>query len=390
MTHTISMTLQNGTENISIRFPCGDDYLTNLLSLIHAVPDGVNPIPLVVGEVDDPEELSMLTGQTVNVDEVNYLANRMMCFFPMEMRQFKAAVAYEKATDLKTLINLTFNLDRYTLIQDISSFGAVGKAFLLNDEGGLPADIKIDDPVLVAAGKRLLESKKGIPTDHGLLFVADRPMVEVYDGQVFPECCFSGGTLVSITMEFNGKTETLYLPEDDSYIKKAIHRLGANNEQECKLTVDDFNMVNSIWVERVKDAVEAEGIQAANKMVHVLERNRIDYNLLDVLIEVSGLDTTEGIIGLVKNMEKFTFVSNLKTEDDVGEYFVENDPDFHLDTEMWPYFDFESFGEYMVARNSGVFACGGFLYVDPPAEMDEIFAEIKGEGPGQTMEMGGM
>ena len=74
-----------------------------------------------VSEILTPAELQELSKKHLNLDELNYLAKRMDSFSTMEMEQFYAAMAQQGLEDLKSLINLTFNLDKFTLIQDISS-----------------------------------------------------------------------------------------------------------------------------------------------------------------------------------------------------------------------------------------------------------------------------
>ncbi len=51
----------------------------------------------------------------------------MDSFDTQEIKQFFAAIYHCKFSQVKDLINLTFNLSRYTLIQDLSSMEAVGR-----------------------------------------------------------------------------------------------------------------------------------------------------------------------------------------------------------------------------------------------------------------------
>ena len=141
--------------------------------------------PFHVRNIDYPTILSKLTGRTVNLDELNYLAKRLNCFDDDEMDQFEIAVEQENMSSLKDLINLSFNLDKFTLIKDISDMTKVGREYVLNTEGSVPADSKYDEKY-AQVGMELLKSGRGVFTQKGLLFREDKPLEELYDGQVFP------------------------------------------------------------------------------------------------------------------------------------------------------------------------------------------------------------
>ena len=46
---------------------------------------------------------------------------------------------HEFFTELPDLINLTFNLSRYTLIRDVSDMGRIGREYLMNRDGCISA-----------------------------------------------------------------------------------------------------------------------------------------------------------------------------------------------------------------------------------------------------------
>ena len=97
------------------------------LGRIHA--EDVTPLELYAAEVVFPEELSFLQNRFVNLDEVNFLAKRMDSFFGDEEYRFYEALKSECFDTLPDLINLSFNLNRYPLIQDISDMGKIGREY---------------------------------------------------------------------------------------------------------------------------------------------------------------------------------------------------------------------------------------------------------------------
>ena len=134
----IKLKIKYGNSQTDLRFPCTEKEMNAALERIHA--EDVTPLELYVSEVVFPEELSYLQDRFVNLDEVNYLGKRMDSFFGDEEYQFYEAMKLEGFNTLPDLINLSFNLNRYPLIQDIGDMGKIGREYLLTVKGCLPAD----------------------------------------------------------------------------------------------------------------------------------------------------------------------------------------------------------------------------------------------------------
>ena len=180
----IKLKIKYGNSLTGLRFPCTEKEMNAALKRIRA--EDVTPLELYVSEVIFPEELGCLQDRFVNLDEVNYLGKRMDSFFGDEEYQFYEAMKFEGFDTLPDLINLSFNLNRYPLIRDISDMGKIGREYLLTVKGCLPAD-DADDPKYAKLGRELIRSGKGVFTEHGLLFVdEDTPFIRDYDGQNFP------------------------------------------------------------------------------------------------------------------------------------------------------------------------------------------------------------
>ncbi len=98
----------------------------------------------------------MLKDRFANLDELNYLANvdgelRLPRIRSVPYRHHQAGKPTEK-----DLINLTFNLDHFTLCKDVSSYGKIGREYVMNTEGAVPAHDE-DDPKYAAIGKDLID-----------------------------------------------------------------------------------------------------------------------------------------------------------------------------------------------------------------------------------------
>lgn len=234
----ITATVRFGDNYADIEFPCSDSYLRAKLMELHAGdPDQTT---LFLYDMIEPEELSFLKDRFINLDELNYLAKRMESFFGDEEIRFFEAMKLEHFTEMKDLINLTFNVDKFTLIQDVSDMGKVGRTYLLDRDGAIPAHDEAD-PKYAAIGRDLLQSGNGVFTEHGLLFPhSDRPFEEPYQGQTFPEYFYNVCLLVG-EITYQDKTEYVYLPDDGLAISKAIRRLGAEKPEDCQIVLSDFS-----------------------------------------------------------------------------------------------------------------------------------------------------
>ena len=108
----IKLKIKYGNSQTDLRFPCTEKEMNAALERIHA--EDVTPLELYVSEVVFPDELGCLQDRFVNLDEVNYLGKRMDSFFGDEEYQFYEAMKLEGFDTLPDLINLSFNLSRYT------------------------------------------------------------------------------------------------------------------------------------------------------------------------------------------------------------------------------------------------------------------------------------
>lgn len=136
----IKIRIRNFDNEIDVQFPISENGLYAKLAEIHAIEGRDAPQSAFVTDVYWPEEFSMLKDRFANLDELNYLARRMESFDTIEYDQFLIGITKLENPTEKDLINLTFNLHHFTLCQDVSSYGKIGRQYVLNTEGMVPAD----------------------------------------------------------------------------------------------------------------------------------------------------------------------------------------------------------------------------------------------------------
>ena len=371
---------------VEIGFPIDDDSLEKILRDNYMPTDTTKPFS--VRSIDYPNVLSGLEGQTVNLDELNYLAKRIECFFDDELNQFSVAVDHTKATGLKDLINLSYNLDKYTLITDISDMTKVGREYVLNTEGSVPADTRYDEKY-AQIGRELLNSGRGIFTERGLLFIEDKPLEEIYDGQVFPSFAYNR-SIADVEIEYNGKLETVFLPDSELAISKAINRLGAKSIEDCDCVMEILDPKYNKLSDTLEEIFNNEGINELNSILKTLNEYDIDPNMVSALIEYTGVTSASDVNVLIDSVDDFELIADVDEGDydDVGRYIINTSDDYELSEELEDFFDFHEFGEYISDEKSGQFVSGGFIYYTGYNGLDEIMDQL--DTADSSMRMGGM
>ena len=383
----IKIRIRNAGHEIDVRFPISESELFAKLAEIHAVEGRNTAQSVYVSEVYWPEEFSALKNWYVNLDELNYLARRMESFDTLEYDQFLIGITKLDSKEVKDLINLTFNLNRFTLCQDVSSYGKIGRAYVLNTEGSVPAYDE-DDPKYAAIGKELIDRGLAQITAKGLLIYNPfEKLTEVYDGQTFPEYYYES-TLASAEVGYNVRTELILLPGEELAIKKALARLGAPSDQDCEIKFSLQNGDGNAWEERIEGIIRSEGLYAANKMLHSLDTGDMDWDKLTAAVELADVKSAANIAAVAEDLEEFGFLSDAKDESDIGHFLVDNVDEYGMNIEMEDYFDFSGFGEHFAEEHDGQFVNGGFVYFDSDRTLDEFLEELESEDEG--MDMGGM
>lgn len=210
MSTMIKIRIKNADHEIDIRFPISESELFAKLGEIHAIEGKDAPESAFVTEVYWPEEFSMLKDRFANLDELNYLARRMESFDYHEYDQFLIGITKLENPTEKDLINLTFNLDHFTLCKDVSNYGKIGREYVMNTEGAVPTHDE-DDPKYAAIGKELIDKGLAQITGKGLLIYNPfDELTEVYDGQTFPEYYYEFNDF-SVSTRYNTHRQSILM-----------------------------------------------------------------------------------------------------------------------------------------------------------------------------------
>ena len=371
-----------------IILPANDNLLHNLLNESGMPTD--TTLPFTVREIEHPDELSLLEGKDVNLDELNYLSKQLDSFTEDELMQFFVALEYQKADNLKDMINLAFNLDKFTLIRDVGDMIKVGRKYTLDTEGFIPADSS-EDEKFAQIGKELHKTRQSIITDKGLLFVEDKPIETIYDGKVFPPFAYYD-CIACVILEYEGRKESLFLPDSKYAIEKAVTRIGASSLEDCSCELSSLDA----RYEKLKSCFEAvlgkEGINNLNSLLRIIYDNDIEPKKLRAAIDYAEVSSSKNIEILVENLDDFELIENVCYGDDdsVGRFFVDSDyyDEYDVSDELRDFVDFSEFGEYMIEEKFGQYVCEGLLFYDGNHDVSEILDQLETED--NSMTMGGL
>ena len=117
-------------KDVTLSFPSTTEKIHSALRKI-AIDGRENKEILITQYETDIKGLAAHLGEYENIDELNYLASRLAGFSPYEMAVFSAAVQHgEYSNSMQDLINLSYNLDCFTLYPDIMDAETYGRTLL--------------------------------------------------------------------------------------------------------------------------------------------------------------------------------------------------------------------------------------------------------------------
>ena len=376
---SLSITTSRMGKTVRFDFPCREKELQEKLVSLFGFPS--NRSVAEVEQVVYPMELSVLNGQLLDLDALNYLARRMDGFDVGEANAFYEGIKAEGFTDLKDLTNLTCNLSRYSLISDVSSFASIGRAHILNTKGSAPTK-ENETPEQTAEyeqiGRMLVTSGTGCFTEHGLLFVdRESEFVRVYDGGAFPPYYDCTDCEMTATLSYNGQEELLFLPDEESAIMKAVRRLGAESVSDCEVTLETVSagLVGQLY----KSLNRTEGLLAANKVMNKVGGLPYDdKDFLLLLVRNLGIQSSENISLLTDHIDDLFLIPE-DTPEEVAEHVLREGDEYHADEEIWDFIDMEGFGDYYISQCGGKFIEGGLLCSTHGKPVEEILDQLEAE-----------
>ena len=374
----IELELENGGVRKRAIFPCTESEYQEICKEL-ALKDNY----AFVRDVVEPKALALKKDTFVNLDEINYLAKRMDGFDGKETKCFLAAVETGKYRSTKDLINLTFNLNHYTLICDVSSLKNVGRNYVVSSKGCISTD-ELEKTDLEKIGRELLSSGMGTPTNYGLLFRNETIVFEeVYKGKCFPPYYYTGGEVMGVAIEKNGEEDYLYFPCEETEIERALKRIGAERMEECEKTVD-FVAGGVEWEKCFDKLLQENDTGSVNAIAKAICRlgmsaDGIEESLckLSAVAEYAGvgLEETEKVILLAQQLDEFGYYREIGDDETLGRMLKEQEF-CDIPESMDKYMDYGGYARDFLEGNGGRYTkAGDAVYLKDDATLSEILGE---------------
>ena len=112
---------------------------------------------------------NMLDDKDVNIDELNYLMKRFDGFSPREIEKFCAVAFAEETKSMADLVNLSFNLHCYSLINNFSDLNKLGKDLYLTEKMAV-ATRELDELDGESYAMDVIRNKSARVTPYGVLY----------------------------------------------------------------------------------------------------------------------------------------------------------------------------------------------------------------------------
>lgn len=131
----------------------------------------------------DKRFLNILVDKNINIDELNYLMKRFDGFSPKEIERFYAIAFTEESNTMSDLINLSFNLHCYSLINNFNDFNKLGKDLYLTEKMAV-ATKELDELDGESYAMDVTKNNKSvIVTPYGVLYKNSNEVEQVYNGK---------------------------------------------------------------------------------------------------------------------------------------------------------------------------------------------------------------
>ncbi|MBP5718617.1 MAG: hypothetical protein J6X53_06525, partial [Abditibacteriota bacterium] len=269
--------------------------------------------------------LDCLTGQQVNLDELDFLAHCVEEFWDDEPYQFEASASALGLTSIRDLINLTQSVYNVTVIWKFSNLKDLGRTHYLHMKGGSAPSEEVDsiDPVKVMMD--LIASGQGQVTPYGVYYGNGMELLELYKGAWFPERN-DGARAMAATLTRLAEPENaddyvlLHLPVPDEFLSRALIRGGLENEERiCVALYEEMGpeeIVDVIGDEHIvtMDSGFLEEINALSRTVYNLPYPSLDK--LGAVIRYAEPKTICQIQRLAEHLSMFEFVPKVKTPEE--------------------------------------------------------------------------
>ena len=330
---------KNGGQTVDITLPATDMDMQYCMKCIGI--EDIVPVCCISEVWDEPSYFGFLKGQTVSMDELNFLARRLDGMTEYEKRVVGVYSSETGIREMKQLINLTYSLQGLSLLTDLTDGNRVGLRLYLDRHLAISEEEKSKMDFNAYAQKIFSEGKcKFLP--HGILVDQGFQMEEVYNGKTFPEYIDRPDETVSVLSLENeaGDKEYLYLPTDISAMDKVKKRLNIAAFAEGIVNgIENIRLPESILPSPEDMCMSLQGdvqkLTLFNEMCQTV--SCFDEAKMDRLAMAAGFVGTSEFTDITY---EFEIHPQIHTDKEYGEFLVKEAGMFEVDELLLPHIDY--------------------------------------------------
>ena len=329
---------------------------------------------------------NIMDDKNINIDELNYLMKRFDGLSPREIEKFYAASFAEEAKSMADLINLSFNLHCYSLINNFSDFNKLGKDLYLAEKMAVVSKELEELDGVAYAMEVIKNNKTARVTPYGVLYKNSNEPEQIYNGKQFPPYGWKE-SMVTIELKAKDQSEFIYLPSSDIEIEKALMRLGISYLQDCDLNIDSHELPDRA-LDMIPDSDSTvERLDTLNKVSKKFVEMEGDIQYFERLMDYVNPTTIDDVLLLADSMYEFELFDGIKTVEDYGRYMISESGRFEYDHNLEEYIDFKRYGQEKIANETGAFTGKGYiLYHGYNQELSNILSKNLGMEVPKTKE----
>ena len=254
--------------------------------------------------------LNRLVAQSVNVDELDYLAKRLDSFCAGEKEKFQAMASKLCLSDIKDFINLTFCCQQATSSEQVPYPSlpppAKARSFHCSSSPNRTrfAGLRFGFPLHQNEAK---PAGTGVVTPYGVVYDNGMKLEQVYDGRHFPAYLYEmPQMMIEIKSGPEDKTTgCLYLPCSDKQIQRTLERAGIGPEgYRMEITMGELPPQVSAVVSVTRDGLD--DLNALCRAIEPLDTEQREK--LGAVVLLAQPTYASEVRQLAESLDQFDFV----------------------------------------------------------------------------------
>ena len=325
--------------------------------------------------------LDALVGQTVNIDELDFLARSIDRYWGNEQPKFDAMAYKLHLQDIKDLINLSFCCETATIITDFEQLDTAGRDHYMDIHGGCASVDELDRLDGEKLICDLIATDKGTVTPSGVVFDNGMELRHEYAGFNFP-MYYDKAYLMQLELEPSHmipdeSPTVLLLPTPEKRLERLLTRGGYLRVENPQYTLCSSELPDAI---NGRLDFSRESLTELNRLCQAVEKLKdADMDRLTAAVTMAEPEYAIQVRHLAENLDLFEFIPNIKAPEELGRFMIQQSGHFEYDPNLDGFYDYAKYGEQRVREQAGEFNELGYIGYTGAMSLDELMMEDPAE-----------